>query len=79
MQKRVHSNLEDQHSLTKLVIMNKKIILFGCQKIAVDCIEYISQNNNVDLISVYTYDLPLDITYGYESVEKKCKELNIEC
>jgi len=59
--------------------MNKKIILFGCQKIAVDCIEYISQNNNVDLISVYTYDLPLDITYGYESVEKKCKELNIEC
>jgi methionyl-tRNA formyltransferase len=56
-----------------------KIIIFGCQKIAIDCIDYLSTLNNIEISLVYTYDLPLDTTYGYKSVIEKCKELNILC
>ena len=59
--------------------MKKKFVLFGCQKIAADCIEHIVQNENAELLHVYTYDLPLDITYGYKSVQEKCNQLNIPC
>ena len=56
-----------------------KIIIFGCQKIAVDCIEFLSNKNNVEIPLVISYDLPLDITYGYKSVANKCHDLNLAC
>ena len=47
----------------------------------------ISYKNHTDKITVRldalyhieNYDLPLDITYGYSSVEEKCNELGIKC
>ena len=59
--------------------MSKRIVLFGCQQIAVDFIESIINKSDINLLSVYTYELPLDKTYGYASVYDKCIELNIPC
>jgi len=55
-----------------------KIVLFGCQQIAVDFIEFLSKQD-VDLSLVVTYELPLDKTYGYSSVSELCKKLGINC
>jgi methionyl-tRNA formyltransferase len=57
----------------------KRIVLFGCQQIAVDFIELLQSREDVELIYVYTYELPLDKTYGYSSVYNKCAKLNIPC
>ena len=45
-----------------------KIVVFGCQQIAVDFIKYLLQLPDVELCLIVTYELPLDVTYGYESV-----------
>ena len=45
-----------------------KIVLFGCQQIAVDFIRFLLNQKSVNLCLVITYELPLDKTYGYESV-----------
>lgn len=55
-----------------------KIIIFGCQQIAVDLIRHIKRNTNHKVPLVVTYELPLDITYDYESVADTCDEFNIE-
>jgi len=45
-----------------------KIVVFGCQQIAVDFIKYLLQCPDVEICLIVTYELPLDVTYGYESV-----------
>jgi len=45
-----------------------KIIVFGCQQIAVEFIRFLQKRNDVELSLILTYELPLDKTYGYESV-----------
>lgn len=55
-----------------------KIVLFGCQQIAVDFIEFLSMHD-VELSFVITYELPLDKTYGYSSVSETCERLGIDC
>ena len=47
-----------------------KVVIFGCQQIAVDFISFL-KNNNVSIPLIITYELPLDKTYGYESVIEK--------
>lgn len=47
-----------------------KVVIFGCQQIAVDFISFL-KNNNVSISLIITYELPLDKTYGYESVVEK--------
>ena len=54
-----------------------KIILFGCQQIAVDVLKFLFERNDVDLSLVITYELPLDKTYGYISVLDYCSEQKI--
>jgi methionyl-tRNA formyltransferase len=54
-----------------------KIVIFGCQQIAANVIKYLSTLEDVSLPLVITYELPLDETYGYESVIKLCEEKNI--
>ena len=49
-----------------------KVIVFGCQQIAVDVLKYLFERNDVDLSLVITYELPLDKTYGYMSVLDYC-------
>ena len=56
----------------------KKVVLFGCQQIAVDFISYLRTRQDVELSLVLTYELPLDKTYGYQSVVEVCQENNID-
>ena len=55
-----------------------KAVVFGCQQIAVDFIEYLHLRPDVELPLVITYDLPLDKTYGYDSVLNYCVESKVE-
>ena len=56
----------------------KKIIIFGCQQIAVDFIRYVLDQSDVEISLVVTYELTLDKTYGYESVIKNFAQTQIE-
>jgi len=53
-----------------------KVVIFGCQQIAVNFIEYLTQKG-IDISLVVTYELPLDKTYGYASVSETCTERGI--
>ncbi len=55
-----------------------KLIIFGCQQIAVDFIEFLQKQKNVEVSLIITYELPLDKTYGYKSVLEKFNNSNIE-
>jgi methionyl-tRNA formyltransferase len=55
-----------------------KIVIFGCQQIAVEVIIFLSTLDDVSLSLVITYELPLDQTYGYESVINLCEGKNIK-
>ena len=46
----------------------KKVVVFGCQQIAVDFINFLLRQKNIKLSMIVTYELPSDATYGYESV-----------
>lgn len=56
----------------------KKIVIFGCQQIAVDFIRYVKTRRDVLIALIVTYELPLDKTYGYESVIENFSNSNIE-
>lgn len=51
-----------------------KVVIFGCQQIAVDFIDYLLTLPDVDIPLVVTYELPFDKLYGYESVLDRCVE-----
>jgi len=55
-----------------------KVVVFGCQQIAVDFIRFIKGLNNITLSLIVTYELPLDKTYGYESVIDEFSSSNTE-
>ena len=55
-----------------------KIIIFGCQQIAVDFINFLIKKKNVEISLIVTYELPLDKTYGYDSVIEKFSNQGIE-
>ena len=54
-----------------------KVVIFGCQQIAVDFISFLL-NNNIKISLIVTYELPLDKTYGYESVIDKFSDIDVE-
>ena len=54
-----------------------KIVIFGCQQIAVDFITFL-RNKKINISLIVTYELPLDKTYGYESVIDKFSDTEIE-
>ena len=56
----------------------KKIVIFGCQQIAVDFIRYVLDQSDVELSLVVTYELTLDKTYGYESVIENFSQSKID-
>ena len=57
-------------------IKNKKIIVFGCQQIAVDCIDNIVKKGG-QIAAIVTYELPMDKVYGYASVYDIAKKYKI--
>ena len=54
-----------------------KVIIFGCQQIAVDFINYLVTLPEIELPLVVTYELPMDQTYGYESVIREAGILGL--
>ena len=56
----------------------KKVVVFGCQQIAVDFINFLLRQKNIKLSMIVTYELPLDATYGYESVITNFSKSGIE-
>ena len=54
-----------------------KVVVFGCQQIAVDFINFL-RKKNVTISLIVTYELPLDKTYGYESVIEKFHDSGIK-
>tara|TARA_B100001250_G_C19816984_1_gene799081 strand:- start:5482 stop:6390 length:909 start_codon:yes stop_codon:yes gene_type:complete len=54
-----------------------KVVVFGCQQIAVDFITFL-RKKNVTISLIITYELLLDKTYGYESVIEKFSDSEIE-
>ncbi len=54
----------------------KKVIVFGAQQIAVDCIQTLI-DKGVDIQAVVTYEVPLDKKYGYASVRHIAKKHDI--
>lgn len=54
-----------------------KVVIFGCQQIAVDFISFLL-NNDIKISLIVTYELPLDKTYGYESVIDKFSDIDVE-
>jgi len=54
-----------------------KVVIFGCQQIAVDFINFLHKIENVEIPLIVTYELPLDKTYGYESVMEEGKKMGL--
>ena len=54
-----------------------KVVVFGCQQIAVDFISFL-RKKNITISLIITYELPLDKTYGYESVLEKFSDSGIK-
>ena len=54
-----------------------KVIVFGCQQIAVDFLHFLIDQDDVEVPLVVTYELPLDVTYGYASVLQTADEANL--
>ena len=56
-----------------------KVVIFGCQQIAVDFVNFLIKQRNVEISLVITYELPLDQTYGYASLSEACLKNHIPC
>lgn len=57
--------------------MSKRIMVFGCQKIALNIIDFISKSQEADLIAVVTCDEERDKIFADEYVEEYCNKNNI--
>ena len=58
--------------------MTKKIILFGCQAISIKILRFLYSQKDIDIVKVFTYELPSDLSRGQESVEKAALELGLD-
>ena len=54
-----------------------KIVVFGCQQIAVDFLNFL-KDRNIIISLIVTYELSLDKTYGYKSVIEEFSDTGIE-
>lgn len=54
-----------------------KLVIFGCQQIAVDFIDFLIKKN-IKISLIVTYQLPIDKTYGYDSVIDRYSGTDIE-
>lgn len=55
----------------------KKIIVFGNQQIAIDCIKILINTKDVNLLAVVGCERERDSMFGYPSLKKFCQENNI--
>lgn len=54
-----------------------KVIIFGCQAIAIDILRYLEKLNNVSILKIYTYEVLSDISRGQESIFKAATDLKV--
>lgn len=54
-----------------------KVIIFGCQAIAIDILRYLEKLNNVSILKIYTYEVLSDISRGQESIFKAANDLKV--
>lgn len=55
----------------------KKIIVFGNQQIAIECIKILTNTKDVSLLAVVGCEIERDRVFGYSSLRKFCQENNI--
>ncbi len=55
-----------------------KVLLFACQQIGVDFINYLTSLKDIEIPLVVSYELPIDKTYGYDSVLEKAHKKGLE-
>lgn len=56
-----------------------KVSVFGCQQIAIEFIKFLQDQPNIEIGTVFTYELSLDATYGYQSVLSYCDSEDLPC
>ena len=56
----------------------KRIIIFGCQKITIDIINFLKKKKDVEISLVATYDLPHDYALTGVNIQKYCKKNKIK-
>lgn len=54
-----------------------KVIIFGCQAIAIDILRYLEKLNDVSILKIYTYEVLSDISRGQESIFKAATDLKV--
>lgn len=54
-----------------------KVIIFGCQAIAIDILKYLEKLNDVSILKIYTYEVLSDISRGQESIFKAATDLKV--
>lgn len=58
--------------------MSIKVILFGCQQIAIDISRFLHSQQNVSLSKIITYEVLSDISRGQESIKTVAAEMGVE-
>tara|TARA_B100001059_G_C17836051_1_gene588179 strand:+ start:3853 stop:4773 length:921 start_codon:yes stop_codon:yes gene_type:complete len=58
--------------------MKKKIVIFGCQGIAIDIIRFLNRRNDIELSLVVTYEIIADLIRGQRSVIEFSKKLKLK-
>lgn len=56
----------------------KNVIVFGSQKIAIDCIEILRNTQDIKLLCVVGSEMPSDKLYGYHSISEFCQKENLK-
>ncbi len=55
-----------------------KVIIFGCQKITLDIIDYLLKQKNVKILIIFTYEIPADYSRSNLSIINEAKLRGIE-
>ena len=56
----------------------KKVIIFGCQAIAIDILRHLHSLETVDVVKVVTYEILSDISRGQESIIDVADQLSVQ-
>jgi methionyl-tRNA formyltransferase len=57
--------------------MKKRVIVFGCQQIAVDVVATLARRRDVEIVALVTEERPQDKKYGYTSLRPIAKRLKL--
>lgn len=58
--------------------MKKKIVIFGCQKIAIDIVQFLLKDKSIQICLIVTYELLADLSRGQKSLIEFAKQNKIQ-